>query len=88
MRPCSGSRTIKFCGIDANEYGCDAQNNNALLAIGAIMYGSGMLYDIATAKDAARRYNGEHASPRAVIVPTAMRGASSTGYGLAVGGSF
>jgi hypothetical protein len=79
-----GIGTIKFCGIDANEYGCNAQNNT-LLAVGAIMYGSGMLCDIAIAKGAARRYNGEHASPRAVIVPTALRGASSTGFGLAIG---
>lgn len=83
----AGLGTVHICGVDANEYGCQAHNNNGLIVLGAIMYGGGVIYDIATAKREARHYNRD-ASAHAAIAPTALRGATTTGYGLAAVGTF
>lgn len=56
-----------------------------MVAVGAIGYVVGIAYDVGTARGAARRYNDAHA---ATVVPTALAGPGSTGYGLAIVGRF
>ncbi len=77
--------------IDCRDLDCPPAKDNtlggALMLLGAASYFTGWAYDAATAGRAARDYNREHAM-RLTVAPTAMRGASSTSYGLVLGGSF
>jgi hypothetical protein len=77
------------CNPDQADFGTcpPTQTNYTAIVLGALLFSGGMLYDVATAKREARAYNRDHA-PHAMIVPTALRDARSTGYGLAVGGTF
>jgi hypothetical protein len=79
--------TVHICGVDSNEYGCQGHNNDGLIVVGGLLYAGGIIYDIAHAGSAAREYNRDHAT-RVAVMPAALRGPSSTGYGVALGGRF
>lgn len=86
-----GAVGISQLGICFDDSGCHANNEGAgtLLAIGGATYITGILWDLATARSAARRYNREHApAMRAAITPTLARDGHATSYGLAIAGQF
>jgi hypothetical protein len=71
--------------VDAADLDCSSSHGTAdtLVVIGAVTYGAGVIYDIATARRAAREYNQKHAGAM-TLAPTAM----VHGYGLVLAGSF
>ena len=86
-----GAAGVSQLGICFDDSGCHANNEGAgtLLAIGGATYITGILWDLATARSAARRYNREHApAVRTAIAPTLAREGRVTSYGLALAGQF
>ena len=63
-----------------------SQGSTPLVVLGAAIYAGGIAYDIVHARDAARAYNREHG--HLAVIPTAMRGTTSTSYGIAIAGAF
>ncbi len=71
--------------IDAADLDCSHPGGgNDVLIAGVAIYGAGAIYDLATARRAARAYNREHA----VIVPVALHGPGGLVPGAAVSVTF
>jgi len=68
---------------------CHTPDSAGYLLFGGLAgYAVGTIYDIATAKDAAREYNKQHGW-RVTVTPTALRTASGQStIGVGIGGSF
>jgi hypothetical protein len=69
---------------------CDGQNQTGVetaFVLGALGYGVGMIYDIATAPRIARKYNDNHRA-RVIVAPTAYPTATGPAPGMMVSGSF
>lgn len=72
-----------------DEENCQTPDSAAYLLFGGLAgYAVGTIYDLATAKDAAREYNAKHGW-RVTVAPTALRTASGQStMGVGIGGSF
>ncbi len=69
--------------IDPADLDCHPGNGTGLYVVGGLLYGGGVLYDLATARGAAREYNAKHAA-HVALAPSRV----GRGYGLVLGGSF
>lgn len=69
--------------IDPADLDCHPGNGTGFAIVGGLLYGGGVLYDIAAARGAAREYNARHAA-HVALAPVAM----GHGYGLVLGGAF
>ncbi|HEX8106154.1 MAG TPA: hypothetical protein VF516_00435 [Kofleriaceae bacterium] len=71
-------------GFDCRDLDCPKNPNtsgaDAVIVVGAVLYGAGWIYDVANARATVREYNRAHGSLRAMLVPT--------GNGVAVAGTF
>lgn len=72
-----------------DEQDCQTPDSAGYLLFGGLAgYAVGTIYDIATAKDAAREYNAQHGW-HVTVAPTALRTASGQStMGVGIGGSF
>jgi hypothetical protein len=81
---------FKCFDYEGSDTSCHNDNNlaGALLLGGALGYAGGTIYDIATAKSAAREYNAKHGLSM-TLAPTALRTPSGQStMGVGIGGSF
>lgn len=72
------------CYIDCNS-SSSSTSGGGLVLVGLATFAGGTLYDIATARSAARDYNTSH---RLTVLPTVLHPPSGPVYGLGVGGRF
>lgn len=71
-------------GVDCRDLDCPKNPNtsgaDAVIVVGAVLYGAGWIYDVANARATVREYNRAHGSLSATLVPT--------GNGVALAGTF
>jgi hypothetical protein len=92
----AGSAALLIGGMSA-EVACGGSGPNTcqlqggMVALGVLGYTAGIIYDVATAPRAARRYNARHAAtpqpPRITPMPTVLTPPSGPVMGLGIGGS-
>ncbi len=75
-------------GDDGSSCGGDEDDGEALILLGAGAYVGGMIYDVATAGAAARRYNRKHGAQMAVAPTMIPAAGGAMAMGMGVSGSF
>lgn len=82
------AESLKCLDFEDSETSCHTDSSAGLLIAGGLIgYGTGVIYDIATASGTARDYNRRHPAVR--IQPAMMRTPSgNTTMGVGIGGSF